>query len=175
MIRRAVIIATAACGLATSPAIAQQATKTADILGEGNKSMGTVVVTQAPRGVILRITASDLPEGWHGMHIHSVGTCADPGFKASGGHVHSGTAPSVHGLLNENQTEEGDLPNIHAGSDHKAVAEVFAPGLSLGAAPGRVNLLDQDGSALIIHASVDDHASQPIGRAGPRIACAVIR
>ena len=36
-------------------------------------------------------------------------------------------------------------------------------------------LRDADGSALVIHASPDDHMSQPIGGAGGRIACAVIR
>ena len=35
-------------------------------------------------------------------------------------------------------------------------------------------LLDQDGSALIIHATADDYESQPSGDAGERVACAVI-
>lgn len=35
-------------------------------------------------------------------------------------------------------------------------------------------LLDQDGSAVIIHDQPDDHLSQPIGGAGARIACGVI-
>ena len=39
---------------------------------------------------------------------------------------------------------------------------------------GRANLLDADGSSLIIHENPDDHTSQPIGGAGGRIACAVI-
>jgi Cu-Zn family superoxide dismutase len=36
-------------------------------------------------------------------------------------------------------------------------------------------LRDADGSALIVHANQDDHVSQPIGGAGARIACAVIK
>lgn len=148
--------------------------KTAAIVAEGNKPVGTLTLSQAPRGVLLRVEVSGLPQGWHGMHVHSVATCADAGFKASGGHVH-GSGVSVHGLLNENETDLGDLPNIFAGPDGKAAAEVFAPGLSLGEATERMNLLDADGSALIIHASPDNHLSQPIGGAGPRIACAAIR
>ena len=35
-------------------------------------------------------------------------------------------------------------------------------------------LMDEDGSALIIHEAEDDHISQPIGGAGGRVACAVI-
>jgi superoxide dismutase, Cu-Zn family len=35
-------------------------------------------------------------------------------------------------------------------------------------------LLDQDGSALVIHAGVDDYVSDPAGNAGDRIACGVV-
>jgi Cu-Zn family superoxide dismutase len=36
-------------------------------------------------------------------------------------------------------------------------------------------LRDADGSAVVIHANPDDHMAQPIGGAGPRVACAVIK
>jgi Cu-Zn family superoxide dismutase len=35
--------------------------------------------------------------------------------------------------------------------------------------------MDADGAALVIHANPDDYRSQPIGGAGDRVACAVIR
>jgi len=31
-----------------------------------------------------------------------------------------------------------------------------------------------DGLSIIVHASEDDHRSQPIGGAGPRVACGVV-
>jgi len=162
--------------LMVTPAHSQGVSVHADILGEGGKGLGSVSLNRAPRGVLLRVQVSGLAPGWHGMHIHSVATCADQGFKASGGHVHAvSAATSVHGLLNANETDLGDLPNIYAGADGNAAAEVFDPNVSLGEAPGRTNLLDADGSALIIHASPDDHVSQPIGGAGARIACAAIK
>jgi len=40
---------------------------------------------------------------------------------------------------------------------------------------GTARRLDADGSALWIHASPDDHTSQPIGGAGARVACAAIK
>lgn len=173
---RSLIALFASCVIAVAPSHAEPRRKTAQIVGDGNRTIGTVTLTQAPRGVLLRVVVSGMTEGWHGMHIHTVGTCADPGFKASGGHVHArGGTASVHGLLNEGQTELGDLPNIYASRDGNAAAEVFVPTVSLGEAPGKLNLLDADGSALIIHASPDDHFSQPIGGAGPRVACAAVR
>jgi Cu-Zn family superoxide dismutase len=33
-------------------------------------------------------------------------------------------------------------------------------------------LIDQDGAAIVVHASPDDHETQPIGGAGARVACA---
>ena len=41
--------------------------------------------------------------------------------------------------------------------------------------PGGAPLRDTDGSALVIHANVDDQQSQPIGGAGDRVGCAVIK
>ncbi|MCL6684484.1 superoxide dismutase family protein [Sphingomonas alba] len=159
------------------PAILAQppAVSSYDIVTDGGRKAGTVSLTEAPKGLLIRVEAAGLTPGWHGMHIHSVATCADPGFKASGGHVHDASSTSVHGLLNANETDLGDLPNIYAGPDGKAAAEVLAPNVSLGTADGRLNLLDTDGSALVIHASPDDHSSQPIGGAGARVACAAIK
>ena len=156
-------------------AIAQAPGSSYEILADGGRKVGIARLTEAPRGLLIRVETTGLTPGWHGMHIHSVATCADAGFKASGGHVHDSATASVHGLLSASETDLGDLPNIYAGPDGKAVAEVFAPNVALGGGTGRLNLLDADGSALIIHASPDDHTSQPIGGAGARVACAAIR
>jgi Cu-Zn family superoxide dismutase len=161
--------------LVVSSLHAETLSQSAVIVGESGKSIGTANFTNAPHGLLIKVDVSGLTPGWHGMHIHAVATCADPGFKASGGHVHAmDVAASTHGLLNEQETDLGDLPNIFAGADGHAAAELFAPHLSLGEAPDRLNILDSDGSALIIHAAADDHLTQPIGGAGARVACAAI-
>ncbi len=159
--------------LLAAPALAQTA-KTGDIVGPGGAAMGKVTVTDAPKGVILRVEASGLTPGWHAIHFHEKGVCNDEGFKLSGAHIHPGKM-GVHGLLNPKASDFGDLPNIWAGADGTANAEVFSPLVSLGGAGKRPALADADGSALVIHANPDDYMTQPIGGAGARVACAVIK
>jgi len=37
-----------------------------------------------------------------------------------------------------------------------------------------VDLIDGDGTAILVHSGEDDHLSQPIGGAGARVACGAI-
>lgn len=141
--------------------------------GKGNV-VGTVTVTQAPHGVILRVEAKGLTPGWHGIHIHEKGDCSDAAFKSAGGHVHAKT-PQTHGLLNPDANEGGDLPNLYVAADGSANAEFFTDAVTLNGSDGKPALLDADGSSIVIHANPDDYKSQPIGGAGARVACAVIK
>lgn len=141
----------------------------ARVLGMDGSPIGTVTAEQGKKGVLLRveIEAGGLSEGWHGIHLHAVGNCTDTGtYKASGGH--EGMMEGGHGLLNPAGPEDGDLPNIWASADGSAKYETYSSLFEL--APS----LDDDGLALIIHASPDDHTTQPIGGAGARVACAAM-
>ncbi len=165
----------ACAGLAMAGvAVAQPASVTADLNGPKGEALGTVTLTEAPKGVLLKIEASGLTPGWHGLHFHEKGDCSSVDFKSAGGHVHGG-ATMVHGLLNADANEAGDLPNLYVGADGTGAAEVFSPWTSLTGAGGRQALQDADGSAVVVHASPDDHMSQPIGGARARVACAVIK
>ncbi len=159
------------CG---SAALAQEKTLKADVMGLNDSKNGTITVTDAPRGVLLRVELKGLPPGWHGMHFHEKGDCGDPKFMNSGAHVHAAT-PVVHGLLKDDATDSGDLPNLYVSADGTATAEFYSTLVSMKGEGGRPALLDADGSALVIHASPDDYMTQPIGGAGARIACAVIQ
>ena len=154
------------------PAAASPAPMTAKLKDPAGADMGSATLTETPGGLLLRIEATGLTPGWHGLHFHEKADCSSADFKSAGGHMHH-DAPVQHGLLNPATNETGDLPNLFAGADGVARAEVFTPFVSLTAA-GRAALLDADGSALVIHAAPDDHLSQPIGGAGPRVACAAI-
>ncbi len=142
----------------------------ARIMSAAGTEIGKVDVTPAPKGVLLHVTisAGGLSPGWHGIHLHAMGTCADgaAGFTASGDHVMK--SKSGHGFLYPYGPEDGDLPNLSVAADGSASVEIFSDLTTLAA------LQDADGLALIIHAKPDDHMTQPIGGAGDRVACAVI-
>jgi len=150
------------------------AAKTVSLAGIGGKAIGTVTLTDAPKGVLLRVEAIGLAPGWHGIHFHEKGDCSDAAFKMAGGHVHSMT-PVIHGLLHDGANDQGDLTNVYADGDGKVNAEIFSTMVALHAVAGRANLLDADGSAVVIHARPDDYVTQPIGGAGDRVACAVVK
>jgi Cu-Zn family superoxide dismutase len=160
--------AAAVATLIAGAAHAAPATATSELKNSTGQTVGAVTVTEAPKGVLMRVDVKGLTPGWHGMHFHDKGDCSKADFTSAGPHVH-GSAPAVHGLLNPAATETGDLPNIHVGADGAASAEVSSSLITLTA------LRDADGSAVIIHANPDDQLSQPIGGSGARVACAVIK
>lgn len=137
-------------------------------------SAGTATFRQGPTGVLIRVEATGLTPGWHGLHLHGVGRCDGPKFESAGSHVKHGAGGAVHGLVNPEGPEPGDLPNLYAGADGRAFAEVFTTGAALVEGAGGQYLLDADGSAILIHAMADDHMAQPIGGSGDRVACGVI-
>ncbi|MFQ5755497.1 MAG: superoxide dismutase family protein [Acidiferrobacterales bacterium] len=99
-----------------------------------------------------------------------MGTC-EPDFKAAKGHINP--HERKHGLLNPEGPGRRDLPNLFVAMNGSANTEFFTARVSLkrGTAP----LLNDNGYAFIIHANRDDHMSQPIGGAGGRITCGVIK
>ncbi len=172
----AALAVTACASTPESPAFTPLPPRTAWIVDAVGGPLGQAIVTEAPAGVLIRLEFSQagLSPGWHGLHIHQIGDCRDfaAGFQASAAHVGHGDH-NQHGLLNPAGPEQGDLPNLFVPPAGPYAAEFYSPWLTLG--PGtdsRMPLIDADGSALVIHANADDHATQPIGGAGARIACA---
>lgn len=141
------------------------------LIDNQGKQIGSLKITQATSGVLINLKAENLPAGPRGMHFHSVGDCSDlEKFKSAKGHVDPHTKP--HGFLNEKGPHEGNLPNLIVGEDGSVEVELYSHMVNLDS--GEAKLLDEDGSALIIHANKDDHNTQPIGGSGARIACGVI-
>ena len=166
--RRLPLVLAAALVATAATAQAAPASLTTELKNSTGQTVGSVVLTEAPKGTLIRIEAKGLSAGWHGVHLHDKGDCSKSDFTSAGPHVH-GSAAAVHGLLNPAATELGDLPNIHAGQDGMAAAEMFTPSMTL------KDLRDADGSAVVVHLNPDDHLAQPIGGAGARVACAVVK
>ncbi len=156
------------------PISAYAESRSFSITGANGTSIGGANLESGPHGSVLTISISKngLRPGWHGIHFHQVGDCSDIGaFTLSKGHINPSS--TMHGFLNPDGPHPADLPNIYAAPDGSVNTELFAPGVSLG--EGGENLLDADGSAIVIHENPDDHMTQPIGGAGARVACAVIK
>lgn len=137
------------------------------LVNAAGQSIGSVRAWQTAGGVSFHISASGLPHGLHGIHVHAVGRCDPPDFASAGPHWNP--AGRKHGLNNPAGPHAGDLPNVEVAANGVLSATVTVPGTSM------ASLLDADGAALVIHAAADDNVTDPSGNSGPRIACAVIQ
>ena len=154
--------------VASLPAHAQ--TAKAALKDQIGKDVGTVQFVETPHGVLLRLALKGAVPGEHAFHIHAVGKCEAP-FTSAGGHFNP--AGKKHGLAVAEGAHAGDMPNLHIPPTGELMVEVLNGMVTL--AKGKPNsVFDADGSAIIIHAGVDDYKSDPTGNAGDRIACGVI-
>ncbi len=170
----------AACASSDAPAQTVLAPpRSVWIVAADGRAVGQASFTEGPEGVLIRLefSAGALPAGWHGAHLHERGDCSDfaNGFAAAGAHIGAGGRVR-HGLMQMRGPEAGDLPNLFAAPAGVFGAEFFTPTVTLNHTAVRMRqpLLDGDGSALIVHAAPDDQATQPIGGAGARLACAAL-
>jgi Cu-Zn family superoxide dismutase len=153
---------------ATAPRSA--VTARAALVDTSGKTIGDAFLRETPNGVLLKVDLGSAAAGVHGFHIHETGRCDRPTFESAGGHF----APrgAEHGLLDPKGPHAGDLPNVHVPADGRLSFEFLAPNLTLRS--GDASLLDDDGSALVMHRDRDDYTTEPAGSAGDRIACGVV-
>lgn len=169
MKRLAICLATLAF---TAPALAQDATATANVMDLEGKSLGTLELTTVDGHVHISGALTGLPGGDHGIHIHETGDCDAAGkFESAGGHFNP--TDNQHGMENPGGAHAGDLPNIAATAEGGgALVDITAESVTLG--EGDNSLFDADGSAIVVNADPDDYRSDPAGNSGDRIACGVI-
>lgn len=156
--------ATDAADTSAASDMAPGATATLSLSDGGAAGMASLTET-ASGTMLFKADLTGLPQGIHAIHIHETGTCEAPDFKSAGGHLAGG---KEHGILTAGGPHPGDIPNITASADGTATLEFFMTGISM------ADVMDEDGSAVVIHAAADDYTSQPAGDAGDRIACGVI-
>ena len=164
---RAILILTAAAALTACETAREPAGGAPmPLIDSAGRQIGTVVAWQTTGGISFRVSASGLPHGLHGIHVHPIGRCDPPDFASAG--THWNPNGRQHGLNNPNGPHAGDLPNVEVAANGVLSQTVVLPNATM------AQLLDADGSSIMIHANADDYVSQPAGNSGPKIACAII-
>ena len=153
----AMIAIAAAAGLVLvsgSPAGAVRPLAQATLHNAAGATIGTVVFSgsgsHADRVEVNLTLPADAPGigAYHGFHIHTVGSC-DAAFTAALGHWNLNVG-ATHG----NHT--GDLSSVLVGPDGTASMTFETPRFNV------ADLFDADGSAVILHAGVDNFGNVPI-------------
>ncbi|MEO8562430.1 MAG: superoxide dismutase family protein [bacterium] len=162
----------AAVGCQTVPASGAR-TASATLFDANGREVGKLRFTDlGPVGVLVTGELHDLVAGQHGIHIHGVGQCDAAGaFASAGPHLNPGGRK--HGLANPDGPHAGDLANLVIGTDLHGSYRATSSTSTLG--NDARSLLDEDGSAVVIHAMTDDQRTDPAGNSGARVACGVIR
>ena len=157
------------CATAT-PRAATEPLGAADLRDANGAERGKAEIGRDGAGLLLTVrVAGMVPNGAHGAHLHSVGTCQAPDFTSAGPHLNPGA--QQHGSNNPAGSHLGDLPNLEVGPAGSGTVTVRLPG-----DPDTLlaQLFDADGTAVVIHAKADDYRTDPSGNSGARIACGVL-
>ena len=192
----ALATAAAAAAVATSKTTATKGgTLSATLSDATGKKVGTVRFIPGRNGRYeVRSSLRSLSAGFHGMHIHEVGVCdpaaKDPAgapapFNSAGGHLKSDAAQT-------HSDHAADLPPALVLRNGTAKSSAVTDRLTV------ANLLDANGSAVMVHVGEDNlanippryHAHTPdatsttfgpdaatlaTGEAGGRAACGILR
>ena len=144
--------------------------QSANFTGGDGSAMGNVALGEGAGGVTMTVSATGLPAGTHGIHLHEKGLCDGPKFESAGAHWNPGM--KKHGRDNPQGAHLGDLANLEVGANGAANVNTIVAGAMM--MSGANMLADADGTALVIHAKPDDYKTDPSGESGDRIACAVV-
>ena len=109
--------------------------------GKGNHAESVTIELALPAG-------APGPNAFHGLHVHTIGDCTAP-FTSAGGHWNL-VSGATHG------SHTGDLPSVLVGSDGTASATFVTQRFDV------TQLFDANGSALVLHAGVDNFGNVPI-------------
>lgn len=169
----------AAAGLAGVEAAAQQSASATLHACDGGAAIGMASFRErsSNEGVKLvdvdvRVEGSAMTEGAHAVHIHETAACDPCG--AAQGHFdpgpHSNTNPDGN-----HPFHSGDLINLSVDASGSGTMSTTTSRVTVSAGP--LSILDEDGSALIIHVGADTYCPEGVvaGCAGgARAACGII-
>ena len=116
-------------GGCTTAAIDSPLRAQAVLRDKSGQQVGTATLTEGADGVRIQVTASHLPPGPKGVHVHAVGTCDPPDFVSAGAHFNP--TGRKHGRLNPDGSHAGDLPNLVIGAAVGGSLEAMTPAVTL--------------------------------------------
>ncbi len=134
----------------------------------------TLTASSATGPVDVRVNVSRLQPGFHGFHIHAVGTCTPPDFTSAMGHLKAGEQ--------RHPAHAGDMSSLLVKGNGTATLRLTTDRFTL------ADLRDSDGSAVMVHANADnfaniaprytsagpDQATLDTGDSGVRVVCGEI-
>lgn len=143
----------------------------ASLTDVSGRPAGQAVLVQQGGGVRILVDVTGLAPGNKAVHIHEVGQCTGPSFNSAGRHFNPTQAE--HGTANPRGPHAGDLPDLTVDASGRGHLEVTVTRVTL-LKKGPASLLDEDGSAIVVHERPDDGRTDPDGGSGARIACGVL-
>ena len=134
-----------------------------ELKNDKGEKIGYAAFGQLGDQIMLKVIASGLATGKHGIHIHE-NAIANNDFKTAGGHFNP--VGKQHGEHNPNGAHLGDLSNLVVDENGKVDQTFILSNISL--EKGKSNSVL--GKSIIIHAKEDDGATDPSGNSGDRVA-----
>jgi len=107
------------------------------------------------------------PHSEHGFHVHAVPDCSGDGLK-TGAHFNPDAHPHNH--PSQMIRHAGAMFNLKTDAAGTGTTRQEVDTITL--QPGKYSIV---GMPLITHRDPDDYASQPLGNAGPRVSCGLIK
>ncbi|WP_298622801.1 superoxide dismutase family protein [uncultured Legionella sp.] len=150
--------------LSVNAAHAAQMSATINTTGANEHSVGEIIFTETPYGLLVTPNLKGMPPGLRGFHLHQHPNCGADGMDA-GGHYDPAKTNSHQGPYGSGHL--GDLPVLYVSDEGIANTPTLAP---------RLKLKDLTGLTVMIHANGDNYSdTPPLGGGGARIACGVIK
>lgn len=139
----------------------------------GSATLIEVPSSEGVKNVTVFVSAHNLTEGKHGVHIHEVGACVP--CSAAGSHLDLGPFGNNVPVTANHPYHSGDLINLRVGASGGGLLTHVTSRVAL--SDGNLSIFDANGASVIIHALPDAYCADPTDpncAGGGRVACGIL-